>query len=370
MIGERLKELRTARNLSLRDLAAQAGVSATLLSQVERSVTDPSLETVRRLAAVFGESITSLFAEPNAPAVWISRPGNRSKLTAPAGRVSYERLTAGQSDLEVLRAVLAPGQVSADEPRGHPSTECVYVIQGNWWRRSRASTIWSRAARASPSTRGSRTATATTHPGRWRSSCPSRRPVPESPSRASAASAGQTQPCSSFTLSWSNAVQTNPLGILRLDHVSWTVRELEPVVAFYERVFGATVQYRLGPVDSAALPRAQDGRDWTDAHLGVEGARLELAMLALPGGARIEIFAYDQPASHATRPAPSHQIGSYHLGIEVQDLEAAAQILQDNGCTLFDRIAFSEGPTAGSRFQRFLDPWQNIFELSVHTRPN
>ena len=71
-------------------------------------------------------------------------------------------------------------------------------------------------------------------------------------------------------------MQTNPLGILRLDHVSWTVRELEPVVAFYERVFGATVQYRLGPVDSAALPRAQDGRDWTDAHLGVEGARLEL----------------------------------------------------------------------------------------------
>ena len=54
----------------------------------------------------------------------------------------------------------------------------------------------------------------------------------------------------------------------------------------------------------------------------------------------------------------------------MQDLEAAAQILQDNGCTLFDRIAFSEGPTAGSRFQRFLDPWQNIFELSVHTRPN
>lgn len=370
MIGERLKELRTARNLSLRDLAAQAGVSATLLSQVERSVTDPSLETVRRLAAVFGESITSLFAEPNAPAVWISRPGNRSKLTAPAGRVSYERLTAGQSDLEVLRAVLAPGQVSADEPRGHPSTECVYVIQGiggaDRGRRpsgqERREHLLRRAARAPLPQRLIRDGG--DHPVHHAAQSLS------PPPRASAASAGQTQPCSSFTLSWSNAVQTNPLGILRLDHVSWTVRELEPVVAFYERVFGATVQYRLGPVDSAALPRAQDGRDWTDAHLGVEGARLELAMLALPGGARIEIFAYDQPASHATRPAPSHQIGSYHLGIEVQDLEAAAQILQDNGCTLFDRIAFSEGPTAGSRFQRFLDPWQNIFELSVHTRPN
>ena len=105
MIGERLKELRTARNLSLRDLAAQAGVSATLLSQVERSVTDPSLETIRRLAAVFGESITSLFAEPSAPSVWISRPGNRTKLTAPAGQVSYERLTAGQGGSDVPGAL-------------------------------------------------------------------------------------------------------------------------------------------------------------------------------------------------------------------------------------------------------------------------
>lgn len=67
MIGERLKELRTARGLSLRELAAQAGVSATLLSQIERAVTDPSLETLRRLAGVFGESVSSLFSDPRRP---------------------------------------------------------------------------------------------------------------------------------------------------------------------------------------------------------------------------------------------------------------------------------------------------------------
>lgn len=130
MIGKRLKELRTARSLSLRGLAGQAGVSATLLSQIERSVTDPSIETMRRLAGVFGESVASLFAESAAPSVWVSRPGNRSMLTAPKGQVSYERLTAGNGELEVLRAVLEPGQVSADEPRGHPSTECAYVVRG------------------------------------------------------------------------------------------------------------------------------------------------------------------------------------------------------------------------------------------------
>ncbi|MDM0003198.1 helix-turn-helix domain-containing protein [Variovorax sp. J22G73] len=130
MIGERLKELRTARGLSLRDLAAQAGVSATLLSQIERSVTDPSLETMCRLAGVFGESVSSLFMAAAPPSVWISRPGKRSLLTAPKGQVGYERLTAGNGQLEVLRAVLQPGQVSADEPRGHESTECVYVVAG------------------------------------------------------------------------------------------------------------------------------------------------------------------------------------------------------------------------------------------------
>lgn len=130
MIGERLKELRTARGLSLRDLASEAGVSATLLSQVERSVTDPSLETMRRLAGVFGESVASLFAETTAPSVWISRPDNRSLLIAPKGQVTYERLTSGNGQLEVLRAVLQPGQMSADEPRGHPSMENVYVVGG------------------------------------------------------------------------------------------------------------------------------------------------------------------------------------------------------------------------------------------------
>ncbi|NML35521.1 cupin domain-containing protein [Paraburkholderia antibiotica] len=131
MIGERLKELRTLHGMSLRQLAAQADVSATLLSQIERAVTDPSLDTMRRLAAVFGESVSSLFADVTVSSVSISRPGNRSMLIAPKGRVSYERLTPGNGQLEVLRAVLQPGEMSADEPRGHPSSECVYVIAGN-----------------------------------------------------------------------------------------------------------------------------------------------------------------------------------------------------------------------------------------------
>lgn len=130
MIGDQLRRLRTRRGLSLRALAAEAGVSATLLSQIERGVTEPSLATLRRLAGVFGESLATLFEDPSAPTLWISRPGERSTLRGPRGQVGYERLTPGNGQLEVLRGVLRPGEATSAQPWSHASIECAFVLAG------------------------------------------------------------------------------------------------------------------------------------------------------------------------------------------------------------------------------------------------
>lgn len=130
MIGGRLKELRALHGMSLRALAAESGLSPTLLSQIERGVTEPSLSTLRRLAGVFGESVASLFEDPTAPPVWVSRPGERSSISAPNGHIRYERLSPGNGQLEVLHGVLDPGASSSDEPWSHPSLECGYVLAG------------------------------------------------------------------------------------------------------------------------------------------------------------------------------------------------------------------------------------------------
>ena len=130
MIGKRLKELRMENGLSLRALGAKVGVSATLISQIERDVTEPSLSTLRAFSRVFGASVASLFSEPNPPAVWISRPGERMRLISPKGGVTYDRLVRGNSQLEVLRAVFAPGQFSVEDTISHPSMECAYVVDG------------------------------------------------------------------------------------------------------------------------------------------------------------------------------------------------------------------------------------------------
>ena len=50
-VGPRVKALREAEGLSLRDLAERSGVSAPMLSQVERGETSPTLQIASRIAS-------------------------------------------------------------------------------------------------------------------------------------------------------------------------------------------------------------------------------------------------------------------------------------------------------------------------------
>lgn len=60
-IGERLRELREARNISMRNLATKSGLSANALSMIERNRASPSVSTLYKLADALGVSITSFF---------------------------------------------------------------------------------------------------------------------------------------------------------------------------------------------------------------------------------------------------------------------------------------------------------------------
>ncbi|ODA90378.1 XRE family transcriptional regulator [Leifsonia xyli subsp. xyli] len=130
MIGERLHQLRVERGRSVRALARETGVSATLLSQIERGLSDPSLRTLRALAGVFGTSVSTLFDDLVPVVAQVSVPGNRSRITSPVGKVQYERLAASNGQLEVLLGVLQPGEVSSDEAWSHQAIECVFVLSG------------------------------------------------------------------------------------------------------------------------------------------------------------------------------------------------------------------------------------------------
>ena len=156
-------------------------------------------------------------------------------------------------------------------------------------------------------------------------------------------------------------------GLLVADHVGLTVPDLDEAVRFYTEVIGAAELYRLGPFDAAELPTMPDGRDWTEAHVNVAGARLRFAVVAI-GDFKLELFEYEKPEGARTTPPRNQDAGGHHLSLKVADIERATAFLRDRGIRLMERIEIDEGPTAGMRANYFLDPFGNHLELVEYDR--
>lgn len=162
-LGPRLRQLRNARGLSVRELARRAGCSASLVSQVERGVTTPSASVVYALANELGISLDFLFgagdpptprrassapgaalaATPAAFHQWgrasgangtgiVQRAGDRSVIELSTG-VRWERLTPTHDEwVDFLEVIYTPGGRSSDGGQAvrHDGREYLYVLQG------------------------------------------------------------------------------------------------------------------------------------------------------------------------------------------------------------------------------------------------
>ncbi|KHO39104.1 DNA-binding protein [Clostridium tetani] len=65
MIGEKIQKLRKEKNLSLRALAEKAGISKSTLSDIENGNTNPTTNTLNKLATALNVSLEDLFkSEP------------------------------------------------------------------------------------------------------------------------------------------------------------------------------------------------------------------------------------------------------------------------------------------------------------------
>jgi transcriptional regulator with XRE-family HTH domain len=129
-VGQRIREIRLARNITLTALAEASDLSAGLVSQVERGLSNPSLETLRKIARVLQVPIFSLFQDDKAELVSVVRRDRRMRVQSPEHDIIYSRISPGRGKLEVLHGVLQPYSASSDEPWSHPSEECVVVLRG------------------------------------------------------------------------------------------------------------------------------------------------------------------------------------------------------------------------------------------------
>jgi transcriptional regulator with XRE-family HTH domain len=132
--GPRIRALREAMGFSLRDLAARSGVSAPMLSQVERGETSPTLAVAVKIAAGLELTLSQLLRLDEGQHVAVSRAGARRRYRH--GKHRIEELTPplpGQR-ADVSAHTLEPGGSTggaADPPMHEPgSRETAVVLAG------------------------------------------------------------------------------------------------------------------------------------------------------------------------------------------------------------------------------------------------
>jgi XRE family transcriptional regulator, regulator of sulfur utilization len=133
-LGPRIKALREAMDMSLRDLAERSGVSAPMLSQVERGDTSPTLQVATRIAAGLELRLSQLLRLDEQGAVTIVRASERRQGPTRGRGHSYEIMTPplpGQR-AELSRHRLAAGAVTGgpgDPPMHEPGSRETALVE-------------------------------------------------------------------------------------------------------------------------------------------------------------------------------------------------------------------------------------------------
>jgi catechol 2,3-dioxygenase-like lactoylglutathione lyase family enzyme len=140
------------------------------------------------------------------------------------------------------------------------------------------------------------------------------------------------------------------------DHFGITVPDLDEAERFLVDVLGARHVYTLGP------KQADD--DWMTEQLGVHPRTVirEIRFYRLGSGTNLEVFHYDAADGQAGPPRNS-DIGGHHIGLYVDDLDAAVAHLRAHGVEVMGVPIASAGASAGQRWIYFRAPWGLQFEL-------
>jgi catechol 2,3-dioxygenase-like lactoylglutathione lyase family enzyme len=148
-------------------------------------------------------------------------------------------------------------------------------------------------------------------------------------------------------------------GLRGMEHIGFTVPDLDEAITFFVDVLGCEYFYDIGPF------RDPEG-DWFAVNLGLH-PRAEIprgALLRCGNGSNLELFEYTAPDQRQELPRMSDW-GGHHLAFYVDDMDAALAYLQEQGLTILGgaKPGFGEEQGEGSTFAHFLSPWGMALEL-------
>jgi len=136
--GTLIREKRRSNSITLTDLAKKTALSISFLSQVETGATNPSINSLRKIALALGTPL-SVFFEESSSAIEAARSNSspvvrkneRKILRSNDFRLTYQLLSSDPNNrMEFLITRLEVGGDSVKKPMTHKGDEAALVLQG------------------------------------------------------------------------------------------------------------------------------------------------------------------------------------------------------------------------------------------------
>jgi transcriptional regulator with XRE-family HTH domain len=133
IMGQKIRQLRLDRGLTLEEAAQRAGCTPGFLSQIERNQAVPSITMLYAIAQALGVKVTHFFPWAG-PGTKVVQADEREILRFEGSSIAYSPLSAkfAGRKLEPLLVYIRPkdGSLPSDEFRSHPGEEFYYVLEG------------------------------------------------------------------------------------------------------------------------------------------------------------------------------------------------------------------------------------------------
>lgn len=147
-------------------------------------------------------------------------------------------------------------------------------------------------------------------------------------------------------------------GVRGIDHIGFTVPDIDQGVNFFRDVMGCSEVMRFGPF-------SDDKGDFMKDLVNVNPRAVikQIAMMRCGDGSNIELFQYSAPDQNKVMPRNS-DYGGFHIAFYVKDIKAAVDKARALGLkTFMGPFELKDGPAAGESITYVLTPWGMQLEL-------
>lgn len=131
-IGANIRKYRLLNKMSMKELADSANITQSMLSQIERDLANPSINSLRLIADTLGIPMFQLFLDGDSIHRFVVTPDTRKQLTFPEDNgLVYELLTPDlRGDIQFCRMVIPPGISTLSNAMHHKGEEVAYILRG------------------------------------------------------------------------------------------------------------------------------------------------------------------------------------------------------------------------------------------------